>query len=161
MWLVVLCSCNYSGDHWATFATFLFCWSNDMRKWCFYWWWQKTAISRSQSSSSKLHLRQIQQKALQWRQKEHIHSPAPWWTHGLIKSGAITAVVNVENLFSQSWYQVNITTLKWFTVAQIVKNPPAVQETWVQSLGQEDPLEEGMATHSSILAWRIPMGRGA
>ena len=34
-------------------------------------------------------------------------------------------------------------------------------ETWVQSLGWEDPLEEGMATHSSILAWRIPMGRGA
>ena len=41
-------------------------------------------------------------------------------------------------------------------VAQIVKNLPAVQETWVQSLGWEDPLEEGMATHSSILAWRIP-----
>ena len=39
---------------------------------------------------------------------------------------------------------------------QTVKNPPAMQETWVQSLGQEDPLEEGMATHSSILAWRIP-----
>ena len=36
------------------------------------------------------------------------------------------------------------------------KNPPAMQETWVQPLGQEDPLEEGMATHSSILAWRIP-----
>ena len=41
-------------------------------------------------------------------------------------------------------------------VAQTVKNPPAMQETWVQSLGQEDPLEEGMATPSSILAWRIP-----
>ena len=41
-------------------------------------------------------------------------------------------------------------------VAQLVKNPPAVQETWVQSLGWEDPLEEGKATHSSILAWRIP-----
>ena len=41
-------------------------------------------------------------------------------------------------------------------VAQLVKNPPAVQETWVRSLGQEDPLEEGMATHSSSLAWRIP-----
>ena len=41
-------------------------------------------------------------------------------------------------------------------VAQLVKNPPAMRETWVQSLGQEDPLEEGMATHSSILAWRIP-----
>ena len=41
-------------------------------------------------------------------------------------------------------------------VAQTVKNLPAVRETWVQSLGWEDPLEEGMATHSSILAWRIP-----
>ena len=41
-------------------------------------------------------------------------------------------------------------------VAQMVKNLPAVQETWVQSLGQEDLLEKGMATHSSILAWRIP-----
>ena len=41
-------------------------------------------------------------------------------------------------------------------VAQMVKNLPAVQETQVQSLGQEDPLEKGMATHSSILAWRIP-----
>ena len=38
----------------------------------------------------------------------------------------------------------------------MVKNLPAMQETWVQSLGQEDPLEKGMATHSSILAWRIP-----
>ena len=41
-------------------------------------------------------------------------------------------------------------------VAQTVKNLPAVQETWVQSLGQEEPLEKGMATHSSILAWKIP-----
>ena len=45
-------------------------------------------------------------------------------------------------------------------VAQMVKNLPAMRETWVQSLGQEDPLEVGMATHSSILAWRIPMDRG-
>ena len=41
-------------------------------------------------------------------------------------------------------------------MAQTVKNLPAMQETWVQSLGQEDPLEEGVATHSGILAWRIP-----
>ena len=41
-------------------------------------------------------------------------------------------------------------------VAQLVKNLPAVQESWVRSLEWEDPLEEGMATHSSILAWRIP-----
>ena len=40
-------------------------------------------------------------------------------------------------------------------VTQTVKNPPAMQETWVRSLGWEDPLEEGMATHSSILAWRV------
>ena len=41
-------------------------------------------------------------------------------------------------------------------IAQSVKNLPAMQETWVRSLGQEDPLENEMATHSSIIAWRIP-----
>ena len=41
-------------------------------------------------------------------------------------------------------------------VAQMVKNLPAVQETWVQPLGWEDPLEKGMAIHSTILAWKIP-----
>ena len=43
-----------------------------------------------------------------------------------------------------------------FLVAQMVKNLPAMQETWVRSLGWEDPLEKGMATHSSILAWEVP-----
>ena len=46
-------------------------------------------------------------------------------------------------------------------VAQAVKNLPAVRETWVRSLGWEDALEEGTATHSSVLAWRIPRDRGA
>ena len=46
-------------------------------------------------------------------------------------------------------------------VAQTVKNPLAMQESWVQSLGWEDPLKESMATHSSILAWRIPVDLGA
>ena len=41
-------------------------------------------------------------------------------------------------------------------VAQLVKNPPAMQETWIQSLSWEDTLEKGKATHSSFLAWRIP-----
>ena len=41
-------------------------------------------------------------------------------------------------------------------VAQLVKNPPAVWETWIQSLGWENPLEKGKVTHSSILAWRTP-----
>ena len=52
--------------------------------------------------------------------------------------------------------------IKWASlVAQLVKNTPAMQETPVQFLGWEDSLEEGMAAHSSILAWRIPMDRGA
>ena len=46
-------------------------------------------------------------------------------------------------------------------MTQKVKSPPAMQETWVKSRGWEEPLEEGMATHSSILAWRTPMDRGA
>ena len=54
---------------------------------------------------------------------------------------------------------LNITTEcgSWASlVAQMVKKLPAMQETWVRSLGPEDPLEQGIATHSSILAWRIP-----
>ena len=51
--------------------------------------------------------------------------------------------------------------LRTSLVAHLVKNPPAMQKTQVQFLGWEDPLEEGMAIHSSILAWRIPMDRGA
>ena len=43
-----------------------------------------------------------------------------------------------------------------YVMAQMVKNPPTVQETWIQFLDQEDPLEKGMAIHFSILAWRIP-----
>ena len=46
-------------------------------------------------------------------------------------------------------------------MTQMVKNLPAMQETWVPSLGWEDPLEKGMTTHSNILAWRIPMDGGA
>ena len=51
--------------------------------------------------------------------------------------------------------------LKASLVAQTVKNMPAMWETWVQSLDWKDPLEEGMATHSNILPWKIPMDRGA
>ena len=50
----------------------------------------------------------------------------------------------------------NFTTVRVSLVAQLVKNPPAMQETWTQSLGWKDPLEKGMAHQSSILAWRIP-----
>jgi len=58
----------------------------------------------------------------------------------------------IDYLLQYSWASL---------VAQTVKNPPAIWETWVWSLGWEDPLEKGMATHSGILAWRIPMDREA
>ena len=55
-------------------------------------------------------------------------------------------------ILSEEW---NLYTFQGLLVAQTVKHLPTVQETWVRSLDQEDPLEKGMATHSSILAWRI------
>ena len=59
------------------------------------------------------------------------------------------------------WRRDRLSTPVYLGLAQTVKNLPAVRETWVQSLSWEVPLEEGMATHSSILACRIPMDRGA
>ena len=56
---------------------------------------------------------------------------------------------------SLNWFYFSLIALASL-VAQMVKNLPAMWETWVLSLGQEDPLEKGMATYSSILAWRIP-----
>ena len=53
-------------------------------------------------------------------------------------------------------FESAIIILRASLVAQTVKNLPAMQEIWVRSLGQKDPLEKGMPTHSSILAWRIP-----
>ena len=56
---------------------------------------------------------------------------------------------------------ISLISVQGSLVVQMVKNPPAMWEAWVRSLGWGDPLEEGMATHSSILAWRIPMDREA
>ena len=67
----------------------------------------------------------------------------------------------------QSWVFIGRTDVEAETpilagfLSGSVKSPPAMQETWVQSLGWEDHLEKGIATYSSILAWRIPMDRGA
>ena len=60
-----------------------------------------------------------------------------------------------EDTDTNLWiYRVNIYVA--YLIAQLVKNLPATQETWIQSLGWEDPLEKGKVTHSNILAWRIP-----
>ena len=61
---------------------------------------------------------------------------------------------------SSRWFD-EVFTMRVSLLAQTVKNLPAMQETQVQSLGGEDPLEKGMATHPSILDWIIPMDRGA
>ena len=68
------------------------------------------------------------------------------------------ATNQVRNLNSSD---LGSASMEWGLVAQMGKNPPAVQETWVPSMGWEHPLAQGMATHSSILGWRIPMDRGA
>ena len=66
----------------------------------------------------------------------------------------VSLVVKVCGLATQ--LILVLTVLRASLVAQLVKNPPAMWEIWVQSLGWGDPLEKGKATHSSILAWRIP-----
>ena len=83
-----------------------------------------------------------------------------WWAtvHGVTKSQ--TRLIDFTHFLLKDTACKN--QVRWASlVAQTVKNPRAVQETWVQPLGWEDPLEEGKATHSDILPWRIPRGRGA
>ena len=58
------------------------------------------------------------------------------------------------------YYPIYILHIKVSCLAQTVKNLPAMQETWIRFLGLEDPLEKGMSTHSSLLAWRIPWTEG-
>ena len=59
-------------------------------------------------------------------------------------------------VWNVSWYSHYGKYYGGSSIAKLVKNRPAMQETWVRSLGWEDPLEKGEATHSSLLAWRIP-----
>ena len=68
--------------------------------------------------------------------------------------GSGNAAVNKINTFASFYLQLS--AFRASIVAQLMKNPPALQETWVRSVGWEDPLEKGKTTYSSILAWRIP-----
>ena len=61
-----------------------------------------------------------------------------------------------RNIEMSTYFKLSIMHVTILEMAQMVKNPPTIWETWVLSLGWEDPLEGSMATHSSILAWRIP-----
>ena len=71
---------------------------------------------------------------------------------GFILSKALRIVSDTVNYY----YSYYLASLWAFLVAQLAKNLPAMWETWVRSLGWKDPLEKEKATHSSILAWRIP-----
>ena len=74
-------------------------------------------------------------------------SPCNAGDPGLIPGSGRSPEEGIDYPLQYSWASL---------VAQLVKDPPAMQETWVPSLGWEDPLEKGKATHSNILAWRIP-----
>ena len=69
--------------------------------------------------------------------------------------GAEITAVYLHNTRNILWEQMLLYKSLRGLVAQLVKNLPSMQETWVRSLGWEDPMEKGMATHSSIMAWRI------
>ena len=71
---------------------------------------------------------------------------------GALRTGVLSGVANRTNILGPT---------EGFLGGSVVKNLPVMHGMWVQSLDQEDPLEKEMATHSSILAWRIPMERGA
>ena len=74
----------------------------------------------------------------------------------------ISCVVARQFVLDLFFFKFSSHLFPWISlVAQLVKNPPEMQETRVRSLGWEDPLEERMATHSSIHPWRIPVDRGA
>ena len=75
---------------------------------------------------------------------------------GIEPASPTTPVLQVDSLLLSRQESPFSYDLILDSVAQLVKNPPAVQKTWVRSLGWEDPLEKGKATHSNILAWRIP-----
>ena len=77
----------------------------------------------------------------------------------LISGSYCTSYCTVPHSKAETLHPIEVSDVpvgEGFPGAQMAKNKPAMWETWVQSLGWEDPLEEGMATHSSILAWRTP-----
>ena len=73
-----------------------------------------------------------------------------------VKGFGVVHKAEVDVFLEPSCFFNDLMDVRALLVAQLVKNPPAMPETWVQSLGWEDPLEKGKATYSSILAWRIP-----
>ena len=82
---------------------------------------------------------------------DHLSIPSFWTQFFSLECHPLISKL-LKHSYSENWAS---------PVAQLVKNLPTMKETWVQCLGWEDPLEKGKSTHSSILAWRIPMGKEA
>ena len=83
----------------------------------------------------------------------------PWWLRGKESTCNAGDLDSIPGLGRSAGEGIGYPLqYSWASLeAQLVKNLPAMQETWIRSLGWEDPLEKGTATHSSILAWRIPL----
>ena len=86
----------------------------------------------------------------------YIHIHLYEWIHVHTNTHIYTHALQIHCLWIISSLQKNLNQQELVLVTQMVKNPPAIQETWVQPLGRGDALEKRMATHSSILAWRMP-----
>ena len=84
--------------------------------------------------------------------------PQQWWSclQMVTKPATMSKIPSAETPSLGSFRFYKIKVIKTSLIAQLVRNLPAMQETWVWFLGQEDPLEKEMAIHSSILAWKIP-----
>ena len=116
--------------------------------------WEPVCCSISSSNYCFLNCIQISQEAGQVVWYSHLFQNFPQFV--VIHTGF--GIVNKAEVDVIFFYLLKI---RASLVALTVKNPPAMGETWVWSLGWEDPMEEGIETHSSILAWKIPMDRGA
>ena len=96
-----------------------------------------------------------------WKRPQRDRASAPQQVLGSGFPARASTALGRASCLPPAWIYTQVKGPLASLVAQLVKNPPAMQETPVRFLGWEDPLEEGMATHSSILAWRTPIDREA
>ena len=91
-----------------------------------------------------------------WKKSKMLDGKMPWSSIYQWMFSPKGKILDLVELGNWEWPEMNWGGNLFDIIFQLVKNPPAMRETWVWSLGWEDPLEKGKSTHSSILAWRIP-----
>ena len=143
---------SLEGLCWSRSSSSLVIWCEQMTHWKSPWCWERL---RAEGEEGFRRWNGWMASLMQWT-GTWANSGRRWGTErtGVLQSMGLdmTGLLNNNNPLQYFWA---------ILVAQMVKNPLAMWETWVWSLGWQDPLEEGMVTHSSILAWRIPMDRGS